>query len=128
MELYPATIVHGLAGARAALAKGKPVTLLSADGAGLYMGCGWWKALIDEARAAFPEVPLMDVLDCADGTGQALGALRLGLTRLVLRAEAPGRDAVISIAQSLGAHILTERPPVHMAGSPSNGDKPRRPG
>ena len=78
MEIYPAVVVHGLPDAVAALARsaaeGRPVTLLSAPGAALYAGCGWWKALIDAAREAHPNVPCMDILDCADGTGQALAA------------------------------------------------------
>ncbi len=47
----PAVIVHGLDDARAALAPGRPVTLLSAPGAALYAGCGWWRALVRLAQA-----------------------------------------------------------------------------
>jgi hypothetical protein len=115
MELYPAVIVHGRADAVAALAKaaaeGTPVTLLSAPGAALYAGCGWWRALIESARAEFPNVACIDVLDCADATGHALAALRIGVSRLVLWPEAPGRDAVVSIAESLGGFVLAAAPP-----------------
>jgi hypothetical protein len=54
----------------------------------------------------------MDILDCADGTGHALAALRIGLSRLVLWPGAPGRDAVVAIAESLGGFVLAEAPPV----------------
>ena len=110
MELYPATIVHGIADAVSALARGAPVTLLSAPGAGLYAGCGWWRALVEAARAEHPDVPCMDILDCADGTGQAFAALRIGLSRLVLWPEAPGRDAVAAIAEARGGFVLTAVP------------------
>ena len=110
MELFPAVVVHGLGDAVRALARGAPVTLLSAPGAALYAGCGWWRALVAEARASHPGVDCMDILDCADGTGQALAALRIGLTRLVLWPEAPGREAVVAIASAQGALVLPAAP------------------
>jgi hypothetical protein len=113
MELFPAVVVHCLGDAVAALEKGEPVTLLSAQGAALYAGCGWWKALVEQARAAHPAVACIDILDCADGTGQAMAALRIGLTRLVLWPEAPGRDAVAAIAGSSGGFVLAAAPAVH---------------
>jgi hypothetical protein len=121
MELYPATIVHGLSDAVAALEKGRPVTLLSAPGAALNAGCGWWFALIEAARALHPDVECIDILDCADGSGQAMAALRIGLTRLVLWPDAPGRDAVVAIAESLGGFVLAAAPV-------GNGDKSSAPG
>jgi hypothetical protein len=113
MELYPAVIVHGLPEAVLALARHRPVTLLSAPGAALYAGCGWWLALVEAARARHPDVPCIDVLDCADGTGQALAALRIGLHRLVLWPEAPGREAVVAIAEQRGGFVLAAAPAVH---------------
>jgi hypothetical protein len=126
-ECFPAVIVYGLDDAVAALAKGAAakgaaakgaadrtgVTLLSAPGAALHAGCGWWRALVAEARAAHPEVPCTDILDCADATGQAMAALRIGLPRLVLWPRAPGRDAVVAIAQSMGGFVLEAAPTVH---------------
>jgi hypothetical protein len=113
MELYPAVIVHGLDDAVSALARGEPVTLLSAPGAALYAGCGWWLALVEAARAAHPDTKCIDILDCADGTGPALAALRIGLTRLVLWPEAPGRDAVVAIAEARGGFVLAAAPDVN---------------
>ncbi len=110
MEIYPAILVHGLDDAVAALAERRPTTLLSAPGAALYMGCGWWRALVLAARAAHPETPCLDVLDCADGTGQTMAALRIGLCRLVLWPEAPGRAAVVAIAEGMGGFVLAEAP------------------
>lgn len=108
---YPAAIVHGLAEARAALAQGRPVTLVSAPGAALSAGCGWWRALVLAAREAHPDVPCLDILDCADGTGAALAALRIGLSRLILRPSAPGRAAVAAIAAARGGFVLAAPPP-----------------
>ena len=87
MRQSPAVIVHGLDMARAALAPGRPVTLLSAEGAAAYAGVGWWQALVRAARADFPDTEVFDILDCGFAPGRALEALRAGHTRLVLRAD-----------------------------------------
>ncbi len=114
MELYPVAIVHGLDDALALLAEaetnGNGVTLLSAPGAALYAGCGWWKAVVDAARGEHPKVPCIAILDCADGTGQAFAAMRVGLSRVVLWPEAPSRGAVVAIACSLGGFVLAKPP------------------
>lgn len=143
MELYPTVIVHGLSDAVAALARGSGLTLVSAPGAALYAGCGWWRALTEAARASHPDVPCLDILDCADATGDALAALRIGVTRLVLWPEAPGRDAVVAIAEAMGGFVLPAAPAVEpMPVNPSSrrarinlgaapdrgGDKRRAPG
>jgi hypothetical protein len=109
--LYPVVVVHGLADAHTVLAVGAPVTLLSGTGAALYAGCGWWRALITLARAAHPDIPIHDILDCADAPGLALGALRIGQRRIVLDPASPGWSAVAAIATSLGGEVLTSRPP-----------------
>jgi hypothetical protein len=110
-DRYPAVVIHGLEHARAVLVVGQPVTLLSAHGAALFAGCGWWRALVERARDEHPGVPLDDILDCADAPGIALGALRIGQRRIVLSALAPGFAAVAAIAASLGGEVLTLRPP-----------------
>lgn len=110
MELPPVVPVHSLADARAALSRGVPVTLLSAPGAALYAGCAWWKALIAAARAAHPETVCVDILDCADATGLALAALRIGVNRLILWPDAPARAAVAEIAAARGGFVLDAAP------------------
>jgi hypothetical protein len=107
---YPAVIVHGMDHARQALSVGRPVTLLSAPGAALYAGCGWWRALVRQARAAVPDVAVADVLDCADGSGQALAALRIGQLWLVLWRVSPGWDEVATIAAERGGCVLEAAP------------------
>jgi len=108
---WPAVVVHGLADVRLVLAPGRPVTLLSAKGAALYAGCAWWRALVEQARAAHPGIPIDDILDCADAPGYALGALRIGQRRIVLDAAAAGWSAVAAVAASQGGEVLTSRPP-----------------
>ena len=94
-----------------ALCPGLPATLLSAPGAALYAGCMWWRALIGQGRAEFPQVRFNDVLDCADAPGQAMAALRCGQLALVLEPRSPAYAAVTAAATTLGAAVLPTRPP-----------------
>lgn len=119
-DRYPAVVVHSLADARIVLAHGRPVSLLSGQGAALYAGCGWWRALVAAARAEFPLIPVADILDCADASGQALAALRIGLRHLILTHDAPGRGRVASITADLGGVLLSERPAALDLAQPTN--------
>jgi hypothetical protein len=103
-------IVHGVADARAAVAVGAPVTLLSAPFAAVFAGCLWWRAVVAAAAASSPDTPLMDILDCGDASGLAMGALRFGMSRLVLRRNAPGWDRVAAVAARDGGFVLPEPP------------------
>ena len=109
--LPPAVIVHGADGLRVVLALGRPVVLLSAPGAGVYGGCGWWLALIALGRREFPKAAAVDILDCADAPGAALATLRLGQSLLVLSPDAPGFAAVAAAAREVGALVLPAAPP-----------------
>ncbi|MBO0711795.1 MAG: hypothetical protein J2P47_11015 [Acetobacteraceae bacterium] len=110
MRLHPAVTVYGIEDAEAALSAGRPVTLLSARGAALYAGCGWWRAVVARASAAYPDVPMLDVLDCADASGRALAAIRAGQQIFILAEESPGFAAVSAIAEQAHLLLLTERP------------------
>ena len=104
MALPPAVVIHGLDHARAALAPGRPVLLLSAAGAGAYAGAMWWRALIAAALGSRCEP---DALDCAEQAGRALEALAAGCGIVVLR-PCPSFAAVHERAG--GALILPARP------------------
>ncbi len=110
MIVHPAVIVHGLDDAKIALGQGLPVTLLSAPGAAAYAGCLWWRQVVAVARAASPDTAAIDVLDCADASALAMGALRSGVTRLVLWPEAPSWTVVAAIAQLQGGFVLRQAP------------------
>ncbi len=110
MILHPAVTVHGAGDALSALASGRPVTLISAPGAALGGGCLWWRALTRRARAAHPDTPCMDILDCADAAGRAMAALRIGQRIIVLSPACAAWDAVAGAASTLGATVLRERP------------------
>ena len=108
---FPAVIVHGLADASEALAPGLPVTLLSAEGAALFAGCLWWRALVETARREHPATPIEDILDCADSPGRAMAALRIGQRTLVLSPRVAGFEAVATAAAAQGSRVLSMAPP-----------------
>lgn len=107
----PAVIVHGLADACAALAPGRPVTLLSAPGAGAFAGCLWWREMVALARARHPGTVCLAILDCAAAPGRAMEALRLGVQIVVLAKDCPAFATVAAIASAHGARLLGEAPP-----------------
>ena len=106
----PAVIIHGIADARTVLALGQPVTLLSAPGAGVYAGAGWWKALTDQARRECPDAVFDDVLDCADSAGAAMAALRVGVNTLILWNSVAAWPAVAEIAAGMSGAVLPVPP------------------
>ena len=110
MRQSPAVIVHGLEMARFALVPGRPVTLLSAEGAAAYAGVGWWQALVRAACEAFPDTRVSDILDCGFAPGRALEALRAGHTHLVLRADPRVWADIAGRTASLGGVLLDEAP------------------
>jgi hypothetical protein len=110
----PCLVIHGLDQAIAVLTvaaeTGVGVALLSAPGAALAGGCGWWHALCRQARAAVPAADAIDILDCAEAPGAAMAALRQGQRLLVLDGACPGFGAVSAAAATLGGVVLPIRP------------------
>jgi hypothetical protein len=111
MSAAPAVIVHGLPMALAAVRAGWPVTLLSAEGAALYAGVGWWRALVAAVRQESPDWRGEDILDCGAAPGRALEALRCGQKLIVLRAAAPVWADIAGRAEECGARLLPAPPP-----------------
>lgn len=116
---HPAVIVHSLSDARRALTAGRPVTLLSAAGAGIHAGALWWKALVDAARTEFPLVDVVDVLDCGDSAGAAMAALRVGIKHLIVWDSASGRAAFTRMAERRRGTVHPLAPPALDLGDPN---------
>lgn len=109
----PAVIVHGLGQAQAAvraadLARG--LVLLSAPGAGLFAGAGWFAALARAAAADRPGLGVSAVLDCADAPGAVLAGLRAGIADLVFTGEATIAERLAAIVAEGGARLLRAAP------------------
>lgn len=107
-------IVYSLDQARAALdaAAGRPVILINARGMAGFMGPLWFKALVEEARAAYPDAAVTAALDVADEPGTALAALRCGFKLVRFTGPDEARVRLDDIAAQLGASVegaLTEK-------------------
>lgn len=111
IPLARAVVTHNSEDARHALALSLPVTLVSAPGAALFSGAGWWIALMAQARAEHGGRVFDDLLDCGDAAGRAAEALRAGQRLLVLRPAQPTVfERVRLIAEACGAVILPAMP------------------
>jgi hypothetical protein len=110
--LPPAIVFHSLAQAKAALAVagelGLPVTLLSAPSAAGYAGPGWFRSVVEQARAAHPDTQVTAVLDCGAFSGLALAALREGVA--VIRFSGDTGEKIADIAGQYGARVIAARP------------------
>ena len=110
----PALVVHGRAQAEWALlvAAGQPLLLLSAPGAALNAGPGWFKAVLEQAAAAHPGASFTAALDCAAAPGAALAALRAGFKLIIFDLGHPSAPSVLGAAKEVGAEVLGIRPAV----------------
>ena len=109
----PAVVVTAAEGATEALrlAAGRRLLLLSAEGAGGFLGPRGWRALVAYIAAHAPGACFEDALCCGDAPGHALAALRAGCRIVVLDAAAPAFPAVAEAARGGGATLLPARPP-----------------
>jgi hypothetical protein len=105
------SLAHAVAVLQAVVEVGRPVLLLSAAGAGLSVGAGWWRETIVAARIAVPEARAASLLDCGDDAGAAQGALRAGVEAIVFTGRADVVERLADIARRRGGRVLTERPP-----------------
>ena len=111
-----AIIVHDLEHARLALAAADacrtPVTLRSAPAAAAYLGAPVFREMIAEARAEFPDVDAIAVLDCGRHAGFALAALRAGIERVRVDLPATTRAKLADLAAQMGATLDDDDAPV----------------
>ncbi len=96
---------QAVAAARAAQQCGRPIALLSARDAAAAAGPGWFAEVVAAAHDAAPGADLQPVLDCGDRAGDAMAAIRAGVT--VLRFDGP--DETARKLEQMGA-VLTDEP------------------
>lgn len=105
-----AIVVHDLAQARTVLAAAEgltaEITLASPKDCALTHGPSWFRLLLAQAEAEYPNLRITGVLDCADAPGLALAALREGLRHIVLRGgHSKARRALSEIAEAYGGTV-----------------------
>jgi hypothetical protein len=110
----PVIIVHSLAHAVAALSaaaeRSRAIVIASAPEAGIYVGPGWFGALLGAARAAVPAARATALLDCGEDAGAAMAAIRAGIEGIVFTGLAEIAARLADIAGQRGALLLTTRP------------------
>lgn len=106
--LPPAVTVVSAAEAAAVCALAPPggVLLLSAEGAGGFLGAAGWRALVAVAGTGMP-----NALCCGAAAGDAVLAIRARCRIIVLDGRLPAFAAVEAAAREAGALLLPGRPP-----------------
>ena len=105
-------LIHGLADARAALANaraaGEAVTLLSAPVAAAHGGAAWFAEVIAQAAREFPHARFEAILDCGDGAGYAMAALRAGIKTLRFTGSPEIASKLDDMARACGARVIRD--------------------
>jgi delta 1-pyrroline-5-carboxylate dehydrogenase len=105
------TLAHAVGALRAAARAERRVILASAQDAGIYAGPGWFRALVEAAREAVPDVRCAAaLLDCGDRPGAALAAIRLPVEGVIFTGRADVARRLAQIAARHGVGFYTERP------------------
>ena len=107
-------VIHDLAQAiaalRAAAAARQPVTLWSAEGAGIYAGPGWFAAVERQARAAVSAAKASFILDCAERADLVQEAFRAGIKAACFTGPRRVADKLADIADQQRAALHRRRP------------------
>ena len=103
------------------------LVLLSPEGAGVYMGAVWWRALVEGLAAAVTgqenlsfqvdgraegALPFAHVLDCGASAVHAVMALRQGQRAVVLDAQDAQAMAARTLFRQAGGVVLAARPAI----------------
>jgi hypothetical protein len=112
--IAPVIIVHSLGHAIGALKAGartgRSIILSSAPEAGIYIGPGWFRALVEAAREAVPDARFSAILDCGDQAGAALAAIRAQIERVIFTGRADVASRLADIARQHGVRLESIRP------------------
>lgn len=109
MKVPLSLIIHNasdaLSAAKASQKAQYPVDLFSARDAAKSLGPEVFLLIIDAAKAAFPKAEIAGVLDCGQGAGTALTALRRGAQEISVDLPVATREKIEDIAAQLSARI-----------------------
>ena len=109
MHNHPVFIIHnlkhGLCVARAAMQTKSSAVLFSPRGAANSLGPEVFISMINVVSVHYPRVNIIGVLDCADDTGNALGAIRRGASHISVQLDAPEYEKILDIANQLNVSV-----------------------
>ena len=104
------TLAHAVGALRGAIRTECRITLLSAPGAGVYGGPGWFRGLVEAAREAVPDVTFSAILDCGDQAGAALAAIRAQIESVIFIGREDVAQRLADVARQHGVRLETTRP------------------
>jgi hypothetical protein len=84
--------------------------LLSAPGAGSYVGPGWFREVMAAARETVPGARFSALLDCGDDAGAALAAIRSEVEGVLFTGRPDVARRLADIACQHGVQFLRDRP------------------
>ena len=102
MHDHPVFIVHNqehvLCVAQAAMQMNSSAVLFSPRGAANSLGPDVFISMVNSIFEYYPGINIIGVLDCADDTGNALGAIRRGVSHISVQLDAPAYKKILDIA------------------------------
>ncbi len=101
---------HARAAAEAATGLGVPLTLVTAPGAAAYAGAEWFQAVVVELGRQYPDLVIEAWLDCRDRAGDAMGAMRAGVHRIIFTGDAELAGKLRGMAGATGMTVADRRP------------------
>ena len=105
----PVVQVESLADALRALASnassGQPVHLMFSWASLRSVGIGYAMAIVAKARATYPQIPCLSVLDAGEDVGLALSALKAGADRVRFSGAPALAHKLTQIAGQLGVRL-----------------------
>jgi len=102
-------IVHTIDDVRAALRSAQgPITLQSAPDAIFYAGSLYLLTMFQQAKAEFPDVGAIFILDCGDAGAETISAMQIGHTHIRTSAPQPLRAKLSDIAKQLDVTIFAQ--------------------
>jgi fructose/tagatose bisphosphate aldolase len=109
MHEHPVFIIHnlehGLCVAQAAMKTKSSAFLFSPRGAFNSLGPDVFITMINSVSEHYPEVNIIGVLDCADDTGNALGAIRRGVSHISVQLDTPKYKKILDIANQSNVSV-----------------------
>jgi len=87
-----------------------PLELWSARTAASSLGPAWFGNIAEIVQKEFPALTIISVLDCGEAPGNALAALRHGITCIYISAPSSVVDKIKAIALQTKADIRIRRP------------------
>lgn len=84
-----------------------PVVLATAPGAAAYLGPLWLEGVARRLADEYSAAEITTLLDCGDGAGHVLAALRAGCRRVRFTGRRKTADKLMDIAQQRGAEVIT---------------------